>query len=554
MSMDRLEIDEQLHQLTLEYRQNLQQRLDELDRLWQGVSACPLYHSDYRQCFRLLHSLNGSAATFGYHHLSEIAKQLELSLKPLLGKDRSITDQEAEILTHGLAALRHVAAQGPDGDTGDREIPRCTRRAASAQQQLSLGIMNRKPPRAIELANQLRHFGYETQVLIDLSDLCRPGAVSPSQLLVVDLDDGDDELLSQVAMISGAGGLVICLSSNNSWDMRLGVARADARGFQVKPVDISLLVDSIDNLSGVNREEAYRLIIVEDIPELAQHYAVILRQAGFLVWVLNAPEKVLELVDDVKPDLLLIDIYMPGCTGLEVARVLRMHQQLFSIPIVFLSSEGDPEVQLATLEQGDDFLQKPIGADHLIRVVSSRAARARALNALMYRDSLTGLLNHVTIKLRLESQLAHSQRHGEPLSFVMMDIDRFKQVNDRFGHPMGDQVIRSLAGLLRQRLRADDHIGRYGGEEFALVLSNCSLAGCQGIVEEIRRAFEVVVHSVNQQQFSCTFSAGVVEATAGDTVAEVLQAADAALYRAKEAGRNRLCIGTGHRVQPREAQ
>ena len=554
MSMDRLEIDEQLRQLRLEYQQNLQQRLKELGDLWRNVSTLPLDHPDYRRCFRLLHSLNGSAATFGYQHLSEIAKQLELSLKPLVGEHRPISGRESEILAHGLATLRHVAEQGPEPDVCPVELLSHRQRPRPATAQLQLGIMNSQPHRAIQLANQLRNFGYQTEVLTDLAALCQPGGATSGQLLVVDLDDADDELLTQVARISQQGGQVICLSSDTSWATRLGVVRADARGFLAKPVDISCLVDRIDKLSGVTREEAYRLVIVEDIPELAQHYAVILRQAGLLVWVLNAPEKVLELVDDVKPDLLLIDIYMPGCSGLEVARVLRMHQQLFSIPIVFLSSEGDPEVQLATLEQGDDFLQKPIGADHLIRAVCSRAARARALNALLYRDSLTGLLNHVTIKLRLASQLAHSQRHDEPLSFVMIDIDYFKQVNDRYGHPMGDQVIRCLAGLLKQRLRADDHVGRYGGEEFALVLSNCPLARGRVVVEEIRMAFEGVVHSINQQSFHCTFSAGLVTAAADDDPADVLQAADAALYRAKSAGRNCLCVGDETVVQRVEGQ
>ncbi|MNQ75489.1 Response regulator PleD [compost metagenome] len=173
----------------------------------------------------------------------------------------------------------------------------------------------------------------------------------------------------------------------------------------------------------------------------------------------------------------------------------------------------------------------------------NRASRARNLKARMVRDSLTGLYNHTHILQLLDDCSYRARREGKPLSFAMLDIDHFKKVNDSHGHPMGDRVIKSLALFLKQRLRKTDFIGRYGGEEFAIVMPNTDLAAAYKVLDEIRQRFAEIHYPAQSCDLSCTFSAGVVELYEGSDALTMATQADAALYRAKGLGRNRIQRG-----------
>jgi diguanylate cyclase (GGDEF)-like protein len=213
------------------------------------------------------------------------------------------------------------------------------------------------------------------------------------------------------------------------------------------------------------------------------------------------------------------------------------------VPIIYLSAEDDVDKQLdAMSEGGDDFLTKPIQPRHLITTVRQRAARARSLHARMVRDSLTGLYNHTHILQLLDDARARALRNEQPLSFAMLDIDFFKKVNDTYGHPMGDRVIKSLAMFLKQRLRKSDYIGRYGGEEFAIVLPDTDAATALTVIEDIRQRFAEILHPAQPLDLSCTFSCGIAELQGREDGRSLAKNADLALYSAKHAGRNRSII------------
>jgi diguanylate cyclase (GGDEF)-like protein len=252
---------------------------------------------------------------------------------------------------------------------------------------------------------------------------------------------------------------------------------------------------------------------------------------------------VMRALVEFMPDLVLMDMYMPTCNGLELAAVIRQQEAYVSIPIVFLSTEANLDMQLKAMQiGGDDFLTKPIQPEQLVSAVSSRVQRSQTLRSLMVRDSLTGLLKHTIVKERLEVETARAQRQGIPMAFAMIDIDHFKLVNDMYGHATGDRVIKSLARLLQQRLRKSDIIGRYGGEEFALILPNTDSMAASKVLDELRDGFARIRQQSNGAMFYTTFSCGVAEFPSCDNAARLIDAADRALYAAKHAGRNRVVI------------
>lgn len=227
-----------------------------------------------------------------------------------------------------------------------------------------------------------------------------------------------------------------------------------------------------------------------------------------------------------------------------MAQIIRFNDAWLRVPIIYLSAETDISQQMkALLKAGDDFVTKPISDNALVATVLARAQRARLLSNALARDSLTGLLKHADIKEQVAVEVERAKRSDKPTCVVMLDLDHFKNVNDQYGHAVGDNVIRALANLLRQRLRRGDSLGRYGGEEFTAVLPDCNLQQASEILDAIRLRFaELQFNTKDSGSFSVTFSAGIAQSQPQLKASELIELADQALYRAKAAGRNRVQV------------
>lgn len=294
-------------------------------------------------------------------------------------------------------------------------------------------------------------------------------------------------------------------------------------------------------------EESYRVLVVEDSKTAAYAIQRSLESHGFVVSMLDKPVQVLQVIRSFQPDLILMDMYMPYCTGVEAVRVIRQHDEFLSIPVIYLSGETNVGLQVEALRLGgDQFLTKPHNPVLMNAVIKSKIDRYRALRRSMQNDSLTGLLNHISSKQALVDALKKLPE-GYCLDVVMLDIDKFKQVNDTHGHPVGDQVIRSLAWLLKQRLRQSDIVGRYGGEEFVLGLVGKIPGGARESLEHIREDFHRISFiGANEAPFTSSFSGGLASFRKGEDerLEPLLERADRALYQAKEQGRNQIVVAS----------
>ncbi len=400
--------------------------------------------------------------------------------------------------------------------------------------------------RAERLAKQLEFFGLFAQALEDLSIFHEAMAERHPAAIVIDVDfGGHGEGLKLAAQVQEGleQKLPLLFFSHHETDTptRLAAVRAGGEEFLTGTLEASSLLEKIEILTCVAQYEPYKVLIIDDSRAQATHTERLLNSAGIVTRTLLDPIQAMAELADFQPDLIILDMYMPGCTGVELAKVIRHNDRYVSVPIIYLSAEDDLDKQLdAMSEGGDDFLTKPIKPRHLITTVRNRAARARNLKARMVRDSLTGLYNHTHILQLLEDCSFRARRENQQLCFAMLDIDHFKKVNDSHGHPMGDRVIKSLALFLKQRLRKTDYIGRYGGEEFAIVMPDTSIQNAHKVLDEIRRRFAEIHYPAQPADLFCTFSAGVVALRDTDDSLMLASRADEALYRAKDAGRNHV--------------
>lgn len=311
------------------------------------------------------------------------------------------------------------------------------------------------------------------------------------------------------------------------------------------PVDTAhpVVMERIVKLCSTADETGYRVLVVEDSKTASALIRRTLSEGGMESHAVTRPQEVLTHLLSFQPDLVLMDMHMPGCTGVEVTRVIRQHAQFLSTPVVYLSGETNVALQVDALRMGGDhFLTKPFNPVVLNAVVKSKIARYRALRRTMYLDSLTGLLNHTTSKQQVETSIRNAAAQGTALCVAMLDIDYFKKVNDSYGHPAGDQVIRSMAWLLKQRLRKTDAVGRYGGEEFLVILPGTSVAHARQFLDAIRADFSHIQHPREGDSFSSTFSCGIAQWHMGMHSEALIKQADDALYSAKRGGRNQVRI------------
>lgn len=302
------------------------------------------------------------------------------------------------------------------------------------------------------------------------------------------------------------------------------------------------IIEHIMELNERHEQESYRVLIVEDSRTASHLIQRTLQENKIVCEIVNDPCQTLSALKLFNPDLILMDMYMPNCTGVEVARIIRQHNEFLSTPIVYLSGETNVALQVDAMRLGGDhFLTKPFNPVFLNTIIMSKIERYRALRRSMYHDSLTGLLNHSSGKNTLDMVLSGVAHEGGFLSVAMMDIDHFKQVNDTYGHPVGDQVIRGLSWLLKQRLRKQDILCRYGGEEFLIGLPHTDGEQAFAMVDRIRQDFAQIRHPYRDSHFLATASGGIATFPLHQTGDALIKAADEALYHAKRDGRNRIC-------------
>lgn len=542
------DLNEALRAIESAYSAKLPERLHEIDLCLRRCLDEPGDETCHQQLLFKLHSLAGSAGTFGFPELSMRATELEMLLNGFIAGTAASGKDFVPVAVRVKELVRWAAAN-PKGSSRVQEVapmPVALRSPEAGQRHIYL--VHDNALMAQDIAVQLQYFGYPVTIVSELARLEAAIIEHPPAAVVMDLGFPSGILagaaeVARIRQLIGQHFAVIFISTRSNFEARLATVRAGADGYFSKPLDMVALVDRLDALMARDEVIPYRILIIDDDVETADYHATVLRGVGMDVRVLTTVADTLHALGEYRPELILTDLYMPGCGGAELAKLIRQDNMYLDVPIVFLSSEADFGTQLNAIKSGaDDFLTKPIKPAHLVSALSSRAQRYRELRGLIMRDSLTGLLNHSAIKEHLMREVARARRGATALTLAMIDLDHFKRINDTYGHPVGDQVIRAASRLLLQRLRRGDIVGRYGGEEFAVIMPATGAAAATAVLNQIRDSFSHIRHHSELEDFTATFSVGVAELTVGSDAEALLHAADAALYRAKGDGRNRVGI------------
>lgn len=314
--------------------------------------------------------------------------------------------------------------------------------------------------------------------------------------------------------------------------------------------------DLPDALGLMGRRD-FTLLIVDDSPGLREEVRKLLGRVDFIAHFREAEDGIdgYKKVLTAPPDLILCDLVMPSVDGFKFLSLVRGRAEVRDIPVILLTGKTDVETKIRGLELGaSDYVTKPFDGGELLarikvqlKIKALQDALRRSndqLQKLSSIDPLTLLYNRRFFMKALSAEYERSVRHDPPLSFVMVDIDHFKNLNDNYGHQAGDDVLRGMGDVIREQIRTSDIPARYGGEEFCILLPETPVKGAAEFAQRLRLAVELRSFCSQGRDLRCTVSIGVASCPSAGVSDEedLIRLADEALYEAKFAGRNRVVV------------
>jgi diguanylate cyclase (GGDEF)-like protein len=513
-------LDTTLLGLQREYLASMPARLDELRSDILGLSQG---HPDAAGSLRArLHRLAGSGGSFGFAELSAIAREGErwLAANPS-STDTAGLSSVVERLTLAVRNADGQLAAAAAGESGGI-IPRAL-------------VIMRPAPQRERIAQELRGAGYEVRIGTRHDD---PGAIPIEQfphLVIIGGEAGDGDLSAIASTWTNSPdrrpGAVVLVETLRPVDRLRAIAAGVDAVFPADQVE-QKLPRYARTFARIGPPPSTVVLVDHDAGRTGRLVAA-LELAHIRVACSVPTQPVAETLDRESPDLLLLSTRLRDADPFALVRMIRQDARYHLLPVVFVG-EDDTAERIAALRAGaDDFVS--IGADSalLVQTVIARAARGRRIRELVHRDGLTGLLNHPTLISELEGAVEYSQRYGEPLAFVLFELDGIKTIGERLGPRAGDEVLLHAASVFRSNVRASDVIGRYGGEAFGMLLRGANAAGATVLAQNLHRVLgDQPAKTSGGEVIPLQVKVGTaVFPRDGTTAAELAQSADRALRR-----------------------
>ena len=530
---------DRMKNLRTEYRQLLPLKLSQIDSAWAAaVKSGP--GSEHCKSLRLLvHSLAGSGSTFGYSKLSERAKQAEDRLVQIMKGKGPFQESEIAEMDSLLAHLRQSITQA-EPEVMEETAPVKAKRNL-LRTMLQVYWLGKDMNLAGRIKNHFNFFGIQVTINLSLQELQRNWEDQEPDVVFFDMVSADGPFPDQDEAFLcfrrfEANIPILCLGppgdSSKNW---LHAARSGATSCYDRDMSPFEYLEKVDQLWPRQEEKPYRLFIVEDDELLAKNTATIMAKAGMEVRFVNDPLNALDSLADFDPDLILLDLYMPGCSGLELAKLIRQDPRFKTIPLVYLSKETETNQILAAFEAGaDDFIFKPVKYRYLYHSLAARIKRARSLRLSMDCDSLTGLIQPTAFQGHLRREWLRSETESASFVYALFDVDHFKKINREYGYEEGDRVLQTLTILFLRGFGSRAILCRESGDRFQVILPRTEEAQAREILNRVKGHFRQIVHGPLDRPFQASVSFGCSGCSHYTSLEEVLDAAQSDLDKAKQ--------------------
>lgn len=445
-------VESKLAALQAAYLNELPKKISEIEKLWLMMAGPNWQGIHAQELHRLLHSMAGSGTTFGAPEVSQLARKLEHKFKRIISENRTASAQERSEMSDDFRELDRAVA-GAIKRIPENNLENKTDTPGQLANEKLIFILSDEKNSISRYQEELVLAGFAIESFSDADEFFNQIKVNLPRAVIVDVASPENSF-KQLQHIHGAlleeqrPPSILYASVRNDIETRLAALKIGAERFFTKPVNFPRLIETLNGLTQQIPREAYRVLIVDDVETLSEFYATTLEQAGFETRVINNPLYALTELEKFSPDLILMDVYMPECSGLDLAAVIRQDDKYAEMPIVFLSTEADLDKQMAAMNLGgDEFLTQPIEPAHLVAAILAKSKRSRWLSRL--RNELqTALHQNERQKIeiqRKEERLKRSQRYSNIGSWDWHiktgEIYWSERVMPLFGGAEGEAII-----------------------------------------------------------------------------------------------------------------
>ncbi len=514
-------------------------------------------HRGRAERFELPHTADGIPLAIAppLSFIERFARPVDARAPTVVPRAAPATMISAEDLSPDLAAelpSELVASHVPVASTPAGRPPAAPREVRSRIDGRRIYLLSDANALATEIAQRLDAQGHELQLLDSVEELKEMvRALTPNLVIVDAVFTANLEEIGQVIRLARprASGRLALLALANQGDVatRLKAMRAGADSFVALPVAASDVLARVVELLDADEGEPFRVMIIEDDRAQALFAESILRKAGMETCAVTDPLAALDALEQFVPELILMDLYMPNCDGMELTALIRERERFISTPIVFLSGEHDADKRFDALSAGgDDYLEKPIRPKYLISAVTNRVRRARALTrrvvALNPRDQITGLYDraHVIARVGAALQSADGTNLGGLLFII---IDGAQAIRERIGLSAFDGLLGQAGTLLAGLIGGTDHAARYGDTSFIVLAPGHGEQAMLKFAEDIRARFERHLFETGEKSLTLAISVGIATfATGWDDAASMLNAAERACALARTSAERKVRV------------
>lgn len=539
-------VDTNLWIVWQECRQGYVDRLCIIQQAATALQSGKLTAAKKHRAEREAHTLIGSLGSFGLHEASRLSRQIQQLLKQAASLNSSKIDRLLQLVTQLQQQIETPIEQPRRAAV---PVP-----IAPATQATTLLIVDDDVVLAKQLATEVTPWGIQPEIAINLEQARQHLNRQHPDVILLDLsfsDSGEGGLAFLAELKTRSANIpVVVLTAEASFTSRVEAARLGCQAFLQKPIAPAQVVATVTQVLQQTSRSAGRLLIVDDDANLLRLLSSLLTPQGYQVTLLDQPQHFWQTLEQTAPDLVILDVDLrpedraspETLSGIDLCQVIRSDPRWHQLPILFLSAHTDAEtMHRGFAARADDFLTKPVVAAELLTRLQTRIAQHQ-LRDIIDVDELTGVsLRRKTLQ-DLTRLLQLAKRQQQPLSLAILDVDHFKRVNDQYGHAIGDRVLSHLGKLLLRSFRAEDVVGRWGGEEFVVALYGMTKEyGIKRLTNVLQQLSQHLFTATDGTSFSVTFSAGIAQSVQdSDDWQALYQMADAALYHAKERGRNRI--------------
>jgi diguanylate cyclase (GGDEF)-like protein len=529
-------------ELKEQYVKRSSERISKIVEMLARLIERPADTDVISQLGRQFHWLAGSGSIYGFQEVSALGAEGENFCEGMLRHKKTPSHEDLARLKHILNTLSGEFSKNPSKaiTTNLTHLG-----ALSESTKSDILVIGEDQNDLLMLAKlveehqmQVRGAHSAASAMVELKKSIPAGVI-----IEIPLPDSDGyELVERLRNLPGGEELAIVIVSKQTGFLdKVRSIHCGADAHFEKPFDVKAMFRRLEHVLDKKRLEPAKILSVEDDPDQAVFIRAFLESAGYQVRICTDPKQFDAFLSAFQPDLVLLDVMLPGMTGYELAKYLRQNETYAALPIIFLTTQGQLEARIESAKSGvDEHLVKPVAPALLLSCVSAKLERARFLKTLMHKDGLTNLLNHSSFMEQAQAAIAYQKRHNSFLTMIVLDVDDFQSINERYGYPGGDKVLVTLSLLVRRRLRQSDLIGRLGGDELAIVAEGLDEQESFNLATRLLNDFAVTSHATaSHSSFYGTLSAGLsmFDGKSMD-LASWVKATYNAVSAAKQAGRN----------------